>query len=179
MRRRFQRVGTGMFEPVQIEGGARTRAILQRPPDIDRPGAEYTYPSPTLRVKPDSLIQDGSVIRTQAGVRYLVAGHSATLDWVTHHLFRCDRQVTWARYTSTTDPVTQLQVTPATPTTIGFPWVMWEKVRREFTDLTLRVDQENHLLATGENVQLNDVIEGMTVKRVNRALGVTIVELQG
>lgn len=175
--RRFNRVGATHFEPVWIEGGPKSRAILQRPPDIDRPGQEFAYPSPTLRVPPNSLVKSGQVIRTQAGMRYLVADHSATVDWVTHHLFNCDRQVDWATQTVTKDPVTGLEKVRGTTDPVQI-WVMWEKVRREFTDLNIRVNQETHLMLTGEDVKMNDLINGLKVVRVNRALGVNVVEIQ-
>lgn len=176
--RRFRRVGTGLFEPVQIVGGPRSRAIVQRPPDIDRPGAEFAHPTLSCRVPRDSLVKTGQVLELQGGDRYLVAEHSATIDWQTHHLFMCDRQVVWSRPTKTLDPVTRLPKT-GEPAEIARIWVMWERVRREFTDLTVRIDQETHLVATGAEVLPNDRLDGMLVKRVNHALGIQIVELQG
>lgn len=176
--RRFNRVGTFAYEPLRIVGGPVTRAIIQRPPDIDRPGAEFTYPSPTLRVPHGSLVRTGQVVEIPGGDKYLVADHSRTIDWITHHLFRADRQVTWSRIGTVTDTRTGLEKNDV-PNDLGSVWVMWEKVRREFTDLNLRVDQENHLVATGADVQEDDLIAGMTVRRVNRALGIKIVELLG
>lgn len=177
--RRFNRVGARHYEDVKIVGGPTTRALIQRPPDIDRPGAEFTYPSPTLRVPVGSLVKSGQVVRIPSGDHYLVADHSATTDWVTHHLFRCDRQVPWGRFTMTADPVTKVMHQSPTPATLGNPWVMWERVRREFTDLTIRVSQETLLVAVGAQVELNDILNSMKVVRKSHALGVTIVELQG
>lgn len=175
---RFSRSGSRLYEPVQILGGPTSRAIVQRPPDIDRPGAEFTHPSLTCRVRHGSLISTGQIVRLQGGSNYLVTNHSETADWVTHHLFRCDRQVTWTRLTTTVDPLTQLPKA-SSPTSLGEIWVLWEKMRREFTDLSMRIAQENHLMVTGADVQLDDLIDDMRVKRVNRALGVNVVELQG
>lgn len=173
--RRFTRV---FSEPVQIIGGPKTRAVVHRPPDIDQPGAEFSYPSLTCRVKPKSLIDAGQVLRLQSGDHYLVADHSATVDWTTFHLFRCDRQVAWARPNTAIDRLTGQQKA-APPLALGTLWVMWEKVRREFTDLSLRVANERHLVATGADVLVGDTITGLTVDRVNQALGVKVVELKG
>ena len=177
--RRFRKVGLGAMEPVQIIGGPRTRAIIQRPPDMDRPGAEYKHPNVTCRVDHASLIQSGQVIRTPGGEHFLVTDHSKTIDWRTHHLFMCDREVTWARPTTTTDTVTRLPRQGATPTSMGTLWVMWERVRREFLDLNVRISQETHLIATGADIHRDDLLDGMKVTRVDRALGVQIVELMG
>lgn len=175
---RFSRAGSRLFEPVWILNGPTTRAIVQRPPDIDRPGAEFTHPSLTCRVRRGSLLRTGQVVTLQGGSNYLVTNHSETADWVTHHLFRCDRQVSWSRVTTTIDPLTQLEKSSGS-SPLGNVWVLWEKMRREFTDLSMRIAQENHLMVTGADVQLDDLIDGMRVKRVNYALGVNVVELQG
>lgn len=177
--RRFSRVGTMAYQPIQIVGGPSTRMIIQRPPDIDRPGSEFAAPSLVGRVAHGSLVRAGQVIRAPGGEHFLVANHSVMGDWRTFHLFHCDRQVAWSRWEKRTHPVTGLEIQDDKPTDLGMIWVMWEKVRREFTDLTLRVDQETHLVATGSDVKEQDRINGMTVSRVNVALGVNIVELKG
>lgn len=177
--RRYDRAGHSLFEPVQIVDGPKTRAVIQRPPEIDRPGAEFSHPTMTCRVRRGSLVKPGMVLRLPSGDHYLVANHSATFDWVTFHMFRCDRQVTWTRPASTTDPLTGLPRKTGTPSLIGRPWVMWERVRRQFEDLNLRVAQEQHLFATGIDVQIEDLIDDMRVTRINTALGIKIVELQG
>lgn len=176
--RRYNKAGHAFFEPVQIVDGPRTRAIIHRPPLIDRPGAEFSHPAMTCRVPLSSLIHAGLVVRLPSKDHYLVADHSATIDWRTFHLFRCDRQVTWKRPSAATDALTGLPKAGA-PTTMGTPWVMWERMRRELTDLNLRINQEQHLMATGANLQLGDLIDGMRVTRINTALGVKVVELQG
>lgn len=175
--RRFNRVGARAFEPVRIVGGARTRAIIQRPADQDRPGVEFVYENLTCRVLPNSLMTSGQVIIPPDGQHYLVADHSSTVDWVTHHLFRCSRQVTWQRSGLGVDTLTGLTKAQGSPTTLGTPWVLWQRVRREITDLTIRIDQEAHLVATGVDVQPEDTLNGLRVKRVEIALGVRVVEL--
>lgn len=176
--RQFSRVGSKLFEPVRIVGGPKSRAIVQRPPDIDRPGVEFNYPNLTCRVHHNSLIHSGQVVHLAGGGYHLVADHSETADWVTLHLFRCDRQVSWKRLSSSTDAVTGVERN-TTPTTLGTPWVVWNRMRREFVDLNIRIAQETHMLVTGENMQLGDLVNDMTVKRVSHALGVNVVELQG
>lgn len=176
--REFNRINTKFYEPIQIVGGPPTRAIVQRPPDIDQPGVEFAAPSLTLRARPESLLQAGQVVRTKGGEHYLLAKHNATGDWKTLHMFWCDRQVSWTRPGSTVDPLTGLTKT-GTATNLGPIWIMWERVRREFTELALRVAQERHLAATGYDVRIGDVLNGMTVDRVNDALGIKVLELRG
>lgn len=172
------RIGKRFITSVKIVNGPHTRAIVQRPPDIDRPGTEYRYPALTCRVERDSLLRSGHVVQLPSGDYYLVADHSKTIDAHTHHLFRCDRQVVWSRATTIDDPLTGLPRSDERTVLADDLWVMWERVRREFADLNPRIEQETHLLATGADVQLGDLINDMRVKRVNTALGVKILELE-
>lgn len=122
----------------------------------------------------------GQVIQTRADERYLVADHSRTVDYITYHLFETDRQITWERETFRVNPVSkQKQSLGRQPVQASPIWVMWERARREFMDLNVRIAQETYLLATGENIQLGDFLDGKVVKRVSNALGIKVVELQG
>lgn len=176
--REFRRSGDKFYEPIKIIGGPDTRAIIQRPPDIDQPGVEFAAPSLTLRVQRDSLVNAGQVVLTNGGEHYILAKHNETADWRTLHMFWCDRAVVWKRPGGGTDRLTGLP-TAGTPQVMGTIRVMWERVRREFTELALRVSQERHLVATGENVQIGDTLDNMVVDRVSTALGVRVVELRG
>lgn len=167
-------------EPIEIVGGARTRGIVHRPGDNDQPGAEFALPKTTLRVLSNSIVKLGDVIKTRAGERYLVANHSRTVDYITYHLFETDRAVSWEREAFNVNPVSkQRQSLGRQPVQAAPIWVMWERARREFMDLNIRIAQETYLLATGEDIQLGDFLDGKLVKRVSNALGIKVVELQG
>lgn len=164
------------YEPVQIIGGPRTRAIVHRPSDTDDPGPEFAQPKTTLRVKPNSLIKTGQAIQVQGGDVYLVAEHSRTGDYATHRLFKADRQVVWTRAQTKVHPVTNLPISD-TPSQMGTIWVLWERSRREFMDLTLRIPQDSFLVATVAPVMDGDFLDGQRVKRVSNAMGIKVVEL--
>lgn len=172
--------GPGRFtETIQIVGGPKTRASIQRADIADNPQVEYAFPKISCRVQLNSLLTAGKVIRLQGGGYYISADHSATSDYRVFHLFRCDRQVVWARKTVTTDILTGLPKAMGEPIQIGPQiWVMWERVRREFADATIHMNIQNNLLAVGEPVQLGDYVNGKIVMRIDTALGVRIVELQ-
>jgi hypothetical protein len=176
--REFKRIAGAFYEPIKIIGGPDTRAIVARPPDIDQPGVEFAAPSLTLRAQRDGLLRAGQVVRTQGGEHYILAKHNETVDWRTLHMFWCDRQVVWTRPGTTTDRLTGLKVA-GTSTPQGTIYVMWERVRREFTELALRVSQERHLVATGADVKIGDALDNMIVDRVSNSLGVRILELRG
>jgi hypothetical protein len=176
---RISKTDERFFEPVQIIGGPKTRAIVQRPSQVDQPGLEFAHPKLTCRVRRDSLVKSGQVITIQGGANYLVCDHFSDQDWRIHHLFRCDRQVDWTRPQVGVDPLTKLERAGGQQELLGTIWVMWERVRREFVDLSLRISQEQYTIATGAPVQINDYIDGKKVDRVASALGVTIAVLQG
>ena len=175
--RRLGQAGERFYEPIQILGGSRTRARVQRAKDGNQPGAEFALPKTTLRVDPRSIIRNRMVVELRGGDKFLVAEHSATHEYVTHHLLPVDRQVTWTRPQTRIDPVSKVKVTTA-PEQKGMIWVMWERTRREFMDLSIRIAQENYLVATGEPVQIGDYIDNKLVRRVAHALDVYILELQ-
>lgn len=175
--RRLKQAADRFFEDVQIEGGAKTRALIKRPSDNDQPGIEFAYPRLTARVLRHSILKSGDVIQVADAERYLLADHSTTTEYRTHHMFLCDRMVSWTRKVEVIDPVTKLKKSDGEPVLIGNLWVMWERTRREFMDLSIRIAQESALVATGADVQLGDLINGMKVKRVNHALGINVVEL--
>jgi hypothetical protein len=171
------RVGDRFNEPIKIVGGPKTVGRIQRS-DGGEPGAEFALPKTNLRVNRRSLIRAGQVVQAPGGDHFLVAEHSETGEYRTHHLFPTDRRVEWTRQTVKIHPVSKQQVGSGKEE-LGTLWVMWERTRREFMDLSIRIAQENYLIATGADVQLGDYIDGKLVKRVNHALGVRILELQG
>lgn len=174
--RQFRKVGARFYEPIQIVGGPKTRAIVQRPQDGFKPSPEFDHPTTVMRVQRDSLVTPGQIIQTQDGAHFLVANHSPTVDFITYLLLRCDRQVTWQRATKEQDVVTGLDK-DGDILTLGRPWVMWERVRRELTDLTIRISQQNFVFATGEDIKINDLIDGRRVQRVDTALGICVAEV--
>jgi hypothetical protein len=151
--------------------------VILHPSDNTDPGIEFAYPKITLRVGRQSLVRAGDVVHTDGGY-FLVATHSNTEDYNNFHLFRCDRQVTWTRPATKLDPVTKQKVADGAPVTMGTPWVMWERNRREYADLPIRFNQETTLSATGSLVQIGDFLNGVRVSRVNEALGIRVLELQ-
>ena len=175
--RRLKQAADRFFETVHVEGGPTTRAVIKRPSDNDQPGVEFASPRLTARVMLNSLLKSGDVIRVADAERYLLADHSSTPEYRTHHMFPCDRQVPWTRKVEVIDPVTKLKKSDGQPVLIGNIWVMWERTRREFMDLSIRVAQESALVDTGADVKLGDLVAGMKVKRVNEALGIRILEL--
>lgn len=172
-----RRAGDRFWEEVKIIDGPHTRAIIQRAKDEDKPGDQFLAPKLSIRVKPDSLVTSGQVLLLKSGDHYLVGDHNATTEWRTHHLFKCDRQVTWLRPATTTDALTGLPKS-STNTTMGHPWVYWERVARNQYDNQTKFDLITYLVACGGDVQLNDTLDGHQVFRFDRSLGLNILGLR-
>lgn len=166
-------------EPVQVLGGPRTRASIRRVGEDKQPNFEFSYEKIIARVMPDSLLATGQVIeRIRTGDKYLVADHAKTPTYRVHRLLNVDRLVTWKRSTFTVDPLTNEQRSSPVPATLGQIWVLWDMIRREAPDFIMHTAEEKNLILTGEDIQLNDWLDDQQVKRVNRALGVNIVQVQ-
>ena len=167
------------MEPVQIVGGPRTRASIQRANLTDNPQVEFAYPKIVCTVRTNSIIVAGMVLLLAGDGYYLAAQHSATAAYRVYHLFRCDRQVAWTRQVVSTDLLTGLtKASTGEPQPLGTLWVMGERVRRQFKDSAMSFSAGNTLVATGADVRLGDFLDGQIVKRRSLALGVNIVELQ-
>lgn len=174
---RLRRTSERFQSPIKIIGGPRTVGVIHLPSDTTDPGIEFAYPKMALRVGRRSIVKPGQVVETDAGY-FLLAHHSATLDYKTFYMLQCDRQVAWTRPVSTVDPITKLETTGGAPQPLGEIWVMWERNRREYADLPIRFNQETTLSATGSAVAIGDMLDGRKVTRVNEALGIKVLELQ-
>lgn len=176
--RDFRDHGDRLFQPVRILGGPISRAIIQSAPDTGSVNDQFVVPKVTCRVRADSLINTGAIIQTHAGQKYLVCDHEENSVWRTHLLLRCDRQITWERPTTTTDPVTGL-ARDQSNTLVGNPWVYWERPTRPQTDYTTRIPDVDYVIVTGEqDIQRTDLINGHNILRLDYAMGVTVLGIR-
>lgn len=174
------RIEEGFYEPLWIEGGAQSRGVIQRSSDAETPALDFSNPRLICRVRYDSLLQVGQVVRRQGGERFLLAEHSRTPHHRTFWMFTTHRQATWKRMGTTTDALTGL-AKASTLADVASPagiWVGWEAITREAFDRDMRVREELVRVITGENVQLGDRIGDQTVKRIQPVLGINLVTVQ-
>ena len=174
---RLNRSSTRLETPVRVVGGPRTVGVIQLPSDTSDPGIEFAYPKMSIRVGRRSLLRAGMIIQSESG-HHLLADHSVTADYKTFYMLECDRQVAWTRPAGAVDPISKLKTTGGPPAALGQIWVLWERNRREYADLPIRFNQETTLSATGDDVQIGDMLDGRKVTRVNESLGIRVLELQ-
>lgn len=158
------------------KGNMPCPATVQRVSDRESPSLDFSAPRLIIRVRPSSLLNVGDIV-TRQGVRFLLAKHSTTADYRSFWGFEADREVPWQTVQTTNHPLTNLPQANglSAPTNL---WVAWEIMTRQPYERDLGVSNELSRVLTAANVQLNDIIAGQQVKRVNHALGLTIAEVQ-
>ena len=164
-------------ERVGILGGPRTFGTFIHASDTSNPGQEISAPRMTLRVPRNSLVTPGQCI-LGAGAYYLTGRATQTPDYQTLTLFEADRQVRWTRTTTKIDPVTKQQVADGDPTFMGNIWVLWQRLKREFKDAAIHMEQDTLMTMTVSPVLAGDYLDGIRVKRIDSALGLWVLELQ-
>ncbi len=167
-----------LHEWLSIESGGEARGSIQRPSDNETPALDFSSPRLTLKVRNESLVRTGQIVRRRGGNRYLVADHGGTGDYRTHWLFQCNREVQWERVATANDALTGLPQATGSRTSLGSLWVVSEMITREDFDRSLRTREEKYRIITGANVIENDLIDGLIVKRVNPVLGVRVLTIQ-
>ncbi|KQS84258.1 hypothetical protein [Rhizobium sp. Leaf383] len=145
-------------------------------------GYDFSAPRRLLRVSADCLVNTLDVIRDIAGRWFLVADHDASfaygvIEYRSHMLIPLNKNVSWARETTTLDPLTKREKA-AGKVDLGQIWVLIERVNREQADGTMRVKEETVTCFSSAELKLGDIVDNMVVKRVNIVRGVYLSELQ-
>jgi hypothetical protein len=145
-------------------------------------GYDFSFPRRLLRVSADCRIKTLDIIKDVMDRWYLVADHDGSfaydvVEYRSHMLIPLTKLVTWERETSIIDPLTkQRKSTGRAP--MGSVWVLPERVNREQADTTMRVKEESFTVFSAVKFELNDIVDGMVVKRVNVVRGVYLSEIQ-
>jgi hypothetical protein len=145
-------------------------------------GYDFSFPRRLLRVSPDCLVQTLDVIIDGLERRYLVADHDGSFaynvaEYRSHMLIPLTEQVAWERETQVIDPLTK-RPKSAGRQPLGDIWILPERVNREQADGTMRVKEQSFTVFTAAKLELNDIVRGMTVKRIDVVRGVYLAEIQ-
>jgi hypothetical protein len=145
-------------------------------------GYDFSTPRRLLRVSPDCLVKTLDVIVDDMDRYFLVADHDGSftrniVEYRSHMLIPLTKKVTWEREVSVIDPLTRLPKS-AGKTLIGEIWILEERINREQADGTIRVKEEGFTVFSSAKLELNDILDGLVVKRVNIFRGVYLAEVQ-
>lgn len=165
------------------EGGLPFAGKILPAGEGDIPNFLFSFPRLLLRVAPDCPVSATDIVEDDFGRFHLVADYAAgalagEMIYRTHQLFQVDREVTWTRQVTTTDALTGLAKTSGTPTTLGPIRITTEIAGREYPDRQSNAKEESIRIITGAEIQLNDKVDGMVVKKVFTAFGVYVGEVQ-
>lgn len=146
-------------------------------------GYDFSFPRRLLRVSDDCQIKTLDVITDVMGRHYLVADHDGSfaynvVEYRSHMLIPLNKQVTWEREMSIIDPLTKRPKGVGKTTLGSSVWILQERVNREQADTTMRVKEEVLTVFTASKFELNDIVDGMVVKRINVVRGVYLAEIQ-
>lgn len=145
-------------------------------------GYDYSFPRRLLRVSADCQVKTLDIIRDAIDRWYLVADHDGSfaynvIEYRSHMLIPLNKNVAWERETKTIDPLTKLEKS-AGKQLVENVWVLQERVNREQADGTMRVKEEALTVFSAAKFQLNDIVDGKVVKRINEFRGIYLSEIQ-
>lgn len=144
---------------------------------------DFTEPRVIMRLRHDSTVGTGDVVIDPAGRRYLLADHDQnaiydTVLYKSHRCFLMNKQVLWEREApGVVDPLTKLKKS-AGKVSLGTIDVLVEQFGREDMDFSIKVREQTRRLVTGADIQLNDIVDNMVVKRLDKSLGVWLAEIE-
>jgi hypothetical protein len=135
-----------------------------------------------LRTRPLEPVAVGALITDSTGRVFLLGEDDTQLDdgtavAKTFRMFRMTVQASWKRLQTDTDPVTNLPQRNAFAE-IGPLWCAIEILSSIDIDRGTHMAAEKRHVITGAAVQLQDKIDGNTVKRVTPTFGVYVAEIE-
>lgn len=165
-----------------VEGGSGTLSgMLVEPSQLMLQDNVFINPRRVLRVDANMPVQAGMVVRTPAGMHYLVGSNAPTErpgGSIANHwwLFEASAQVSWKQRTKVIDAVTQLERDDGYTDPVLI-WAAYEPLDRQVLDRRMSVNFPQARLLTGRDVQPDDVIEDRKVTLITLSLGVKVITL--
>lgn len=161
-------------------GSGHFQGVLTEPNQGETPSYQFNLPRRLLRVPQTLPLKSGSLLKSDGGSIYMVGDHGDAESYRgvlfrTFRLFEADRQLEWLQRGKGVDPVTRLPRDTGLVSK-GMIWGAYEPSPEMF-DRQVRVSFEQARWITTADVQLDDVVDGMKVARVDIQLGLRLVNL--
>lgn len=173
----MRRQAQNFSEIFNHQEGWRFTASLQPIKDMKIYNDDYFEVRQILRVPDPTRVQPGDCIWQRPDIGYLL-GHYEDRPGL-YRAFRCyllTGQAKWERQVTVIDPLTQLPK-GAGKEDLGMLHIVSEVVAREERGGDIKVREEVKRVLTGSPVQLNDLINGEKVVKVNETLGIRVLEV--
>lgn len=165
-----------------VEGGSGAfHGVLSEPGQGDVPSYLFTLPRRLLRVEPGTPVSPGMVVRSPAGVTFLVGAHGpseavAEETFNSFILFEATGRFKWQTRGKTTDAITGLPRDTGLQTQPSI-WGFYEPATIEGFDRALRTNMETGRFMTNAPVQRDDMVNDMKVSRCDLSLGLRLITL--
>lgn len=162
----------------------RVRGVVFPTSPTALPTSVFVLPRLGLRTRPAEPIKAGDLLRDPFRRTLLVGDHDGSLAGDARvsklfALFQMTGQVSWQRRgQETKHPVTGLKMAEGALVELGPIWVSIESYTHGNEDPGVRIPTDRLRCITHARLQLGDVVNGKTVKRINPALGVIIAEIE-
>ncbi len=176
--RNLGHIGERSLSMMTTLGGSQFRGTIMPASDQQGSAMDFSSPRLILRVQADALAVTREIIVSPTGEKFIVGDHyAAEPGWRSHRLLKAEQQMAWKRPTQALDAITKLPKAGVAPTDLGLIWVTTEMPRRQFSDPGLKVPIEKMVIVTNSAVKANDTLDGQSVTRINRELGLYILEI--
>lgn len=168
--------------PFYTESGWEFPGVLQPIKDQKIYNDDFFHPRHIIRFRPEYAPAAGSVIMNSIGERFLISELDRALDvggmiYEGFQAYPCNEQLLWQTEQTVLDTLTGLA--RGTGLSAGIPiWVLSEVLMRDTPAIAgLATREELKRVVVGHAVELNDRLGGMRVTKVNKALGIRVLEL--
>lgn len=159
----------------RVSDKARFLAYLSAPNLNQLSAAPMSYPKRVLHALGASFLVPGNVVTSRDGETFLLSNYPQVFKGSpSFRAYQLTESLTWFRPTKTTDTVTGLEKQTGASTNMG-PLLITKEPMREEEFLAYNVAQAK--FASGQAVQVGDLVAGSQVKRVTFALGIYFVDL--
>lgn len=141
-------------------------------------GFDLSAPRLMLRTTAPSIVTPRDVILDELDKRYIVAfnGHSGRGGYFTFRLFPVNADLAWTRQEKTKDPLTGLDRGTSKNDLGTIPCLV--EVSSDNRDSGLKVSEETRRIVTSAELELGDMVDDATVRRVETLMGVTYGEIR-
>lgn len=170
------------FESTLVtETGIPIKGVVQPVQDAKIYPDDYFYHRQILRVRASMPIQAGTVVVDSIGRRYLLGSLDAGLygdlhQYTSFQMYQCTNQSVWERESTEVDPLTNLEKSTGLAP-MGTIWTLTETLTRDMSSTNIKTREETKRVLTGAAVELNDVLDTMTVTKINVTHGLRVLEV--
>lgn len=170
------RVPSAFRERWRTDAGSYIQGVRGRPETSDSGSEGGAFPTTrlTFRVSPASPLRGGVVIVSPEGDRYLTIGTGAGSVSRLYRLLALDRRVSWKRVVTDIHPVTKQKVSSGEQE-LGPIWISLSALGE--IEEAGKFDRNLYRVVTNADLRLNDTVDGMTIKRVQKLHEVTVAEV--